>query len=156
MNLKYNELNQLARSLPVDITLRGKVVACGVALALAWKLPLPTGRLSDPDNFYNMQVSALVNDPLSEVNEAVVIDLRQAIEYCRMFWMLRYATAYDGGQFAFAENSPYGFYDTILGTAVFVDDKNHCFTNEQKTGIYRVRNLVWSLLGDYCSEVVNV
>lgn len=154
MNLKYNELNRLAQSLPCDIGVRSKVIACGVALALAYKLPLPTGPVVDPDNFFNMQVSSLMNDPFSEINESVVFDLKTAVEYCRVFWLLRNAAAHTGSQFPFAENSPYGFFDTILGAGVYVGDAMHTFVNEQKVGIYRVRNLVWALLGDYCNEVL--
>lgn len=155
MNLKFNELNRLAQALPCDIGVRSKVIACGVALALAYKLPLPTGAVVDPDNFFNMQVSPLMNDPFSEMNEAVVFDLKTAIEYCRVFWLLRNAAAYGAGQFTFGENSPYGFFDTILGAGLYVGDTMHTFVNEQKAGIYQVRNLVWSLLSDYCSEVLN-
>lgn len=155
MNLKFNELNRLGQSLPCDISLRSKVIACGVALALAYKLPLPTGPVVDADNFYNMQVSTLVNDPFSEINESVVLDLRAAVEYCRVFWLQRNAAAHGGPQFAFAENSPYGFVDTVAAAGVYMGDTMHEFVNEQKIGIYRVRNLVWSLLGDYCSEVIN-
>ena len=71
-----------------------------------------------------------------------------------MFWLLRNAAAHTGSQFPFAENSPYGFFDTILGAGVYVGDAMHTFVHEQKVGIYRVRNLVWALLGDYCNEVL--
>jgi hypothetical protein len=155
MNLKYNDLNRLAQSLPCDVSIRSKVLACGVALALAYKLPLPSGPVADPDNFYNMQVSALVNDPMSEINEGVVFDLKAAVEYCRTFWLMRNAAAHDGGQFVFAQNSPYGFFDTILGAGIYVGDVMHTFVNEQKIGIWQVRNLVWNLMGDYCSEAIN-
>lgn len=154
MNLKYNELNRLAPTLTLDIGVRAKVIACGVALALAYKLPLPTGPVVDPDNFFNMQVSSLMSDPFSEINEAVVFDLKTAVEYCRVFWLLRNAAAHGGTQFPFAENSPYGFFDTVMGAGVYVGDLMHSFVNEQKVGIYRVRNLVWNLMGEYCNEVL--
>ena len=155
MNLKYTELMRTLNALPVDITARSKVMAAGVALAVASTLPLPSSAVISPDEFFNLQVSGLVNAPLSDINENCILDMKQAVEFTRQFWMLRYAMVFPGSQYTFAENSPYGFFDTILGVNLYVGPAGHEFMNLNKDAIYKVTRTTLQLMKEYCAGVLN-
>lgn len=149
MNLQYQELNSLANALSVDISVKGKVIAFGVALAIASKLPLPSSAIDDIDNYYGQIVGPLVNGgALSDINESCVFDMKTAIAMVREFWFIRYSAFAMCETLAFAENSTYGFVDTIVGANLHMSPEAHEFANEYKCEIYCVRRKVYLLMQD--------
>lgn len=138
MNLTYNGLNEAAKLLPAAPELRNKIMAAGIACAVAARLPLPSGEVADVSEFWNYQACGLANDPLSDILEGVVFDLNTAIDFTRTFWMLRYSAAYPRKQFMYADNSPYGFFDTLAGVSLHVGEEAHTFVNQHKLDIFHV------------------
>ena len=154
MNLAYQKVNEVALALPTGPKERTKVIAAGVGLAVAATLPLPTTEVHDVEGYYNMQVSVLINAPLSDIGEAVSMDMPAALEFTRQFWMLRYASAFPGPQLTFAVQSPYGFFDTLAGVALNVGSNCHEFCNAQKEGIFAVAFTTLKILREQGQEML--
>lgn len=146
MNLQYSQLNTLANTL--NMQSRNKVLAAGVALAVASRLPVPSAPVEDVGSYFNLQIGTLFQDPISDFNEACVFDMKAAAEFVRMFWMLRYSACHPQSALIFAEQSCYGFFDTIAGCALHVGEAVHTFVNEEKIGIYQVCRQVLCYLGE--------
>lgn len=102
MNPNYMSLNNaIARVVksPVD---QGRIVAVAVALAVSASATLPSSEVEDKASYFMGSVVATVRDQISELNEGVVFNAKQALEYAERFWMMRYTAAHpmtliDGG-----------------------------------------------------------
>ena len=155
MNIAYHKVNEVASQLPTGPKERTKVIAAGVGLALAATLPLPTTEVVDVEGYYGLQVGLLANAPLSDIGEAVAMDMPAALEFTRQFWMLRYAAAFPGSQLTFATKSPYGFFDTLAGVALYVGSNCHEFVNANKEAIFTVSFVTLQILREQGKEMLN-
>lgn len=156
MNLAYQQLNTALPQLPAGAIVRNQVMAAAIALAISARLPLPSGPVQDVENHWNFHVAGLLNDPLSEINEGAVFDIKAAVAFARQFWLLRYASAHPSAQLSFADQSPFGFFDTLAGVALYVSPENHAFVNEHKACIFQLAVLATRLINEHgACEVVN-
>lgn len=148
MNLKFHLLNSMNTLLPAEPEARANVLAYGIGLALASLMPIPSAPQEDRDTYFNLQVRPLINAPLSEINECVVVKTREVIEYAKVFWSLRYLAVHYGPQLAYAEESPYGFFDTLLGANLYVSPAMHECVNAHKDAVWKVYRATLSGLKD--------
>jgi hypothetical protein len=135
MDIKYLEFSRVADRVVTDPSLRGRILATGIGIALASKLSLPSLQLEvSPENYFTAQVGLSLTDLIARFNEEVVFDTRYCREVVRTFWLLRYSAAYPGAQF-FAPPT-LGFVDSVVGATLYLAEEMHCFCNEHKDAIF--------------------
>lgn len=85
---------QLSQTSVPDVTVRGKVVACAIALAHVRDLGIPSAPVQDPGAHYVQMVLPPLRQQLSQFNEGVVFDIRFSLEVMRQLWLLRYSACF--------------------------------------------------------------
>lgn len=127
------EFSRQADSLAPDRQTRARVIAAAVSTAISRVLPMPSFEVEDVVGHYRISVSSAANALLSSINEAVVFDILAAEPFVRQLWIMRYSAAYPSSKTLIARQ--YGFFDTIFGVGLYVDETNHAFLNEHKDAI---------------------
>lgn len=94
MNVNYLNLNNQIAALCPDVLQRSKVVAAAIGVALSRSAPLPSSPVDEPGNYYNLQVLSSIKDAVGSINENLVIDCKDALEWTRNLWMIRYSAAH--------------------------------------------------------------
>lgn len=133
MKLNYLAVNTLAQTQVPDGIDRPCVLGAAAALAVGRCVALPTSEVDDMEAFYADTVLPQVKLALSEINDALVMDVARALEWTRMHWMIRYVGANPCSKPNL--NPIYGFFDTIVGVGNFVDQESHEFMNKHKIAI---------------------
>jgi hypothetical protein len=137
MKVSFLQFIQAANCLQVDASVRGCVLAGGIALAVARALPLPTSPAEAPGQYYNFNNLQLVKDILAAFNEQVVFDAPLALNETREFWMLRYTAAHPADVPVY--DPTIGFYDNLAGVPRWVARESHCFNNQYKNQLFAVQ-----------------
>ena len=133
MKLNYLAVNTLAQTQAPDGLDRPCVLAGAAALMVSRCVALPTSEVDDMESYYSDTALPQVKAMLSELNDALVMDVAKALEWTRMFWMIRYVAVNPESKPNL--NPIYGFFDTIVGTGNFVDQESHSFLNKYKVAI---------------------
>lgn len=94
MNVNYFSLNNQIAALLPDVTQRAKVLAAAVGVALSRAAPLPSSPVDEPANYYNLQVLSSIKDAVGSMNENLVLDTKDSLEWTRNLWLVRYTAAH--------------------------------------------------------------
>lgn len=133
------EFARQADNLSPDRQTRSRVVAAAVAAAISRVLPIPSFEAEDPAGHYRLNVSSTANQLLSCINEQVVFDIQFAEPFLRQLWIMRHSAAYPSTKVLDARQ--FGFFDTIFGVGIYVDDTTHAFLNEHKDSILNLMSV---------------
>ncbi|WP_233874743.1 hypothetical protein [Paraburkholderia adhaesiva] len=123
---------------------RSRIIATAVALAVSRVVSLPSAAVEAPGTHYNFTVLPEVQHHIGEFNEEVVFDVRLALAAAREFWMLRYHAAH-AETFALVDPGA-GFYDNLIGVAMYVDRDSCCFNNAHLVAIYALASEALGLI----------
>jgi len=107
MNTSFLSLSARIQEALPDVTTRARVLAAAVGIALSREIALPSSVVEDPTNFYNMQNLAGVRDAVGNINENIVLDCKDALEWTRNLWLVRYYAAHP---------QPHAYYGGDTGT----------------------------------------
>jgi hypothetical protein len=133
MKAQYLQFNADVDRMVKDATVRARVVSAALAKAMSDLAQLPSAAVDNPANFFNMNVQAQMRNELSQWNENLVFDVRQCMDYIRMFWMLRYSAAHPASRPVYSLDC--GFFDCAFGVPTFVSDDACKFLNENKQAV---------------------
>lgn len=61
-----------------------------VAIAVAYRLPLPTGPVNRPDEWFLIHCHAGAEDVVGQLNEYLVLDVEETLKVLKEAWRLRY------------------------------------------------------------------
>ena len=125
MNSKFLQFNERANLMITDAALHAAVVTSALALAISSTSHLPTTEVDNPTAYFNLQLTPGINVIVSEWCENMVIDPRAAVEQTRVFYLIRYTSAYPCSRVLYSANGD--FFDTITGVNAFVPPELHAF-----------------------------
>jgi hypothetical protein len=144
MQMDFIQFNTTLARLVANPSDRAAVAACVCAQYTADCLSLPATSPDSLEGYYNTQayVEEVVSilDPL---NEKITMDLKLAKEYTKRLWMLRMMMVHPGRPERKKYAAQYGYFDTIMGVGLYVDEAQHQFVNQYK-------NEILSLYCDLC------
>jgi hypothetical protein len=129
-DLKYNSISN-SRD-------RSRVLAIAAGMAAARSVSIPSAPVENVQQYYNLSVMPIAQMLVEETNENLVMDFEEGMNYALMFWRLRYVAAHPNAQLD--RNTPYGFFDTLLGVNLYIDKDTHTFVNEYKMEIFQAHD----------------
>lgn len=120
----------------IDPQDRRKVAAAVCAQYVADQLAVPSTCPDSFENYYSMSayVSEVV-DILGPLNEKINMDLELAKEYTRRYWMLRMTCVFPGDPTKKKYGQDRGYFDTMMGAGIYIDNEQSCFVNQYKKEI---------------------
>jgi hypothetical protein len=117
----------------LDATKRAAIIGAAVATAVANSLPLPTTEVDNVASFYAMNEQASVARQVAEFNENLVFDMPACLQLVRSLWCVRYTAAHPSKKPVFT--GACGFFESLFGVGLHVDEATTCFLNEHKSQI---------------------
>lgn len=144
MMLRFAAFNASCNKAIPDALVRPRIVAAAVALAVATQASLPTSAVDNVTLHFSTQVMQPMHSEVSRLNEELIFDARQACDYTRMFWMVRYNAAHPVIRAAF--DSGFSFFDNLNGVAFAASPEAVEFFNKYKNDILALGAEVTSLL----------
>jgi hypothetical protein len=117
-----------------------RILAIAAGMAAAWAVSIPSAPVENLQQYYNLSTLPLVQTLIEETNENLVMDFEEGLEAALMFWRLRYIAAHPNAPLD--RETPYGFFDTVLGVNLYVDKDTHSFVNEYKREIFELRDML--------------
>jgi hypothetical protein len=119
---------------------RNRVLAIAAGMAAARAVSIPSAPVENVQQYYNLSTMPLVQTLIEETNENLVMDFEEGMSYTLMFWRLRYVAAHPNVRLN--QPSQYGFFDTILGANLYVDNDTHTFVNQYKKEIFELHDML--------------
>ena len=133
MRIKYMPFVEQATKLVSDSFLITDVITAALAFATANVSQMPTSSVDSPAEYFNTVVKPSLNGILGEWNEETVFNVRESIEQCRMFWMLRYTAAYPTQRPIYSYDL--GFFETMFGVSTVVPAELQAFLHDNKFAV---------------------
>jgi len=146
MNINSIDFSRQANEVASDCRTRGRIVASAIALAVSQALPIPSFEVEDISAHYNTQVFEHARRYLNEINESVVFNTPDAAALTRQLWLMRYSAAFP--RFEVLCAGQYGFFDTLMGVGVFVDEGSHCFLNDNKQAVFTLAHAARTMVAE--------
>lgn len=87
------------QELDIPVEQRNEYLCAALAVGLATRLPLPTGKVKNIQGFFNENHRRTVVAFINAVNEDIVFDAKEALDLVYRVYSLRYAFAYDAQGF---------------------------------------------------------
>lgn len=82
---------QFVSELSTSMKSRSKEASLAIARVLSDKALMPSSPVEDIVTFYRTNCQLDMEAKVSEINELMVIDTKQVLDYCQKFFMLRYS-----------------------------------------------------------------
>lgn len=117
---------------------RNRVLAIAAGMAASRSLSIPSAPVENVQQYYNLQILPAAQSLVEETNENLVMEYEEAMDYTLTFWRLRYIAAHPNVRLDMP--SAYGFFDTVLGVNLYVDQDTHQFVNTYKKEIFQLRD----------------
>lgn len=87
----------------------GPYLSLAFARAVAYRLPLPTGPVENPHQYYIETHKTTTEQMLGEINERIVVNIDAAADLCQRLWTFRYRMVHDANNSAVR-----GFLDAMV------------------------------------------
>ena len=133
MNSTYLGFNNAVNQLTSDSIQRSKIVAAAIAYAIATLAALPSSPVDSASNHFNMTVLPEARNIISDFNENLVFDCRDAVDQVRAFWMMRYTATHPLRTPIFSVERT--FFENIIGVETFASPDFYEFVNKHKVDI---------------------
>lgn len=75
-----------------------KVIALGLARAIAYKLPLPSTPVESLISYFDLTCKNIAEEQIAEINEILPLDIPIAKEYVLAVWTVRYRIVFPIGK----------------------------------------------------------
>lgn len=138
MKTSYMHFTELLYNRVTNGSDRCCILAIAAGMAAATCVSIPSAPVENVQQYYNLSIMPLAQSLVEETNENLVMDYEEGMNYTLMFWRLRYVAAHPNVELN--RPSRYGFFDTILGANLYVDDETHTFANQYKKEIFELRD----------------
>lgn len=86
------------KSIPSFTCISKELVPMALARAISSYLPLPSGEVKMPTDFYTETVLAQVRESVSMFSDLFAFDTTRALELTRMLWLVRYKAAFPSNE----------------------------------------------------------
>lgn len=139
-------IQQRLETLVTEPTNRSRVFAAAVAAAIAGKLSLPSAAVDSPNVFFADNFITAISGRISDINEAIIFDVRAADAFTRKFWFLRYNAAFPSSVMPCCDN---GFVSTFLRVVDSLAPEEEAFLNTYCRQISELAMLVSAEIVDY-------
>lgn len=144
MKPEFLAFNTVCDNAIIDKMQCSRIIALGVAVALANSAPVPTSQVENPASHYVSNVLASVRTQLSCINENVVFDCKAALEQVRSLWLLRYTAAHPTSRPIYSTSG--SFFENLIGVGSFVAPELVEFANTHKQSVLLVAMAAGELL----------
>lgn len=148
----YTEFNQAANRVVTDAFNRTRILSAAIGAAAAALGMLPTAAVDSPAEYFQTSVLPALSNQLSVLNEKLVFDIHQTVEFTRMFWRLRYSAAHPGLRPLFGEDST--FVENLVGATFSLPEESRKFLNEHQRAILSMANHALSLISKLTAPVL--
>lgn len=148
MELTFLGFNDKLSQYVPDADIRQKVASAVCAQFIADTLPIQNIAQDLIENHFKMTLGGLVSEKLSELNEKINIDVKYANDLIRSLWMCRVFAAFPANPERRKYAQDRGYFDTLMGAGIYVDNETSCFLNENKRAIW----YLLCALNDICGE----
>lgn len=95
MSINLNQILQHLDNANVAAHKRAAVISVAVARAVGYSLQLPTSPVENPKTFYIGQCQAITEEIVSQINEAIAIDVEKTCDLICSVWMFRYRLVFN-------------------------------------------------------------
>lgn len=129
-----------------DASVRGKIIAAAVAVAVASKLGLPSAAVDNPADYFEQQLRETARSLVGEFNEAMTFDFRGSCALVRSYWLVRCSAAYPLNAAVFGAR--YGYFDALCGVGMHVEPDHYEFANRYKSEILALAGVACGILGE--------
>jgi len=85
---------EFIQKLSAQATTNREVVPMALSRAIAAKLPLPSGELLTPAEYYATDVTPATRELISTFSDIIAVDCDRCLELVRTFWLIRYKSAF--------------------------------------------------------------
>lgn len=93
--MKYFELNRTIQSLlPIPGQHRNRLVSAALAEAISQQLTIPSTRVDNVMEFYELNLRRSVADVVSDINESVLMDASETMRMVELLYRFRYGCVY--------------------------------------------------------------
>lgn len=130
-----------------DVTTRGPVLAAAVGFAMSRLAQLPSAPVEDAGNFYNMTVSDAVRTRISTINEQIIINVNDALQWSRAFWNVRYATVHQPRVWIPADDSQC-FFNSFSQADQYLSRQQLELLNGKTAAIFDIANDLICTVGE--------
>ncbi len=144
MKAIYTPFLRAADATVKDASVRSRVLAAAVAVAVANGLALPTSAVDNVAAHFAANEQMGVARKIADVNESVVFDLAFSVELARSLWLVRYNAAHPVAKPIFS--GPASFFEVFSGADRHIDETTCCFLTEHKQAIFTLANELCAIL----------
>lgn len=137
---KLNPFVEAVQKCFINLARRNELVTYAVSWTLARELPLPSAPVDDPLLHFNSTSGLGIMSTISQINEVIIFDVREARELVRSFWMVRYHTLFPQVPDGIAP-----IFDFFCGAGQvgrYFTKEQHQFLAENSIAIYRVSEVL--------------
>ena len=129
---------------------QAQLITAMVAMAAAYQLPLPSGPVNRPQEWYLISCNAGVEDVVGAINEVVLMNVGDALKLAQEIWLLRYRMV----------NEPYS-RQAMMGVFAALAVSNfdiapnyiNIFTTQQVDSMRQVQLTLADLLSDLQTQM---
>lgn len=94
MNNAYRNFSNSVKEAVTDAFDKTLVAELAISHALSQRLALPTTRMGDANNYFNLHHVETIRYVLNDINEEIVFDIHSTVHLIRSFWLVRYFAAF--------------------------------------------------------------
>lgn len=127
-----------------DLTQRNQLLALALGLAIAKHVQLPSTEVEQPIDFFNNNLQA-IRSTLSRFNENVIFDIKEAEEFVRAFWLIRYNAMYQRVYPLFARQNQ-SFVDCLFGVSDFISESTMALADKYAKQIFMLTVTIQSII----------
>lgn len=136
-----------ASSLNTPITLRGRILATAVALAISCRLQVPASELDNAATYFTDHVEPTVLRVVCQFNEQSILDLKYAAQIAKMFWLQRYDVLHKCPRLGSAPT----FFDSVFSVNAYFSDSEVEFFNTYHAHIAKIYDVACPLVEEMLS-----
>lgn len=147
MKQEFTNYFQIASSINEPYQVRKKIISLAVGYACACSIDIPSGKVLNMDEHFIVNASSSIRRWVGYFNEVMPMDVTEACEVARKFWIMRYSAVYNCPNLDIVEGN---FFASLFGAPNHFDEGTIAILNEFNKEIastYRAACLVldkWS------------
>lgn len=131
-----------ASELNTPVTVRGRILASAIALAVACRLQVPSNELSDPAEYYTNHIEPTVLRVVCQFNEQTIVDLKYAGQLAKLFWQQRYDVLHECPRL---DTNP-SFFGSVFSVNTYFSDAEVEFFDQNQKQIAKIYNVACPLV----------
>ena len=136
-----------ASSLNTPISLRGRILATAIALAVSCRLQVPATELDNAATYYTDHIEPTVLRVVCQFNEQTILDLKYANQIAKQFWLQRYDVLHKCPRLG----SSTTFFDSVYSVDAYFSESEVEFFNTYHAQISKIYDTACPLVEELLS-----